>query len=121
MDVPFIFSCALRHHYYSSECSGTTLNNLLFEEALMSNDTTADDGPGSGSGLYDELREGMNSIIDKLESEQSKINKAVFEALEKDKRTVYLKKLESQGVKPKRMEKITGRSQSVISRTLNDK
>jgi len=73
------------------------------------------------TGLFDELRYGVNSLIDKMESEQSKINKAMFEALDMDQRSVFLKSLKEQGVKAKRMEKITGKEQSTISRTLNRK
>ena len=87
----------------------------------MSNDTTAGSGSGSGTGLFDELREGVNTIIDKMESEQSKVNKAFFEALDKEKRTTFLQTLEKQGVKQKRMVNITGKSQSVVNRTLNGK
>jgi len=67
------------------------------------------------------LRDGVNSLIDKMESEQSKINKAFFEALSSEQRTVFLKSLENQDIKPKRMEKITGKSQSTVNRTLNGK
>ncbi|EGU38795.1 hypothetical protein H1X87_16430 [Vibrio parahaemolyticus] len=73
------------------------------------------------TGLFDELRSGVNSLIDKMESEQSKINKAMFEALDMNQRSVFLKSLKEQGVKAKRMEKITGKEQSTISRTLNRK
>ena len=73
------------------------------------------------TGLFDELRVGVNSLIDKMESEQSKINKAMFEALSKEQRTTYLQALKEQGVKQKRMEQITGKEQSTVSRTLNGK
>lgn len=76
---------------------------------------------GTGGGLFDELREGVNTIIDKMESEQSKVNKAMFEALTMEQRSVFLKSLEEQGVKRKRMESITGKEQSTINRTINRK
>ena len=82
----------------------------------MSTDKTFDN---EGTGLFDELRDGVNSIIDKMESEQSKINKAMFEALTMDQRGIYLNALKDQGIKPKRMAKITGKEQSTVSRTLN--
>ena len=76
---------------------------------------------GSSSGLFDDLRTSVNSVIDKMEGEQSKINKAMFEALDMDQRSKFLNSLKEQDVKPKRMCKITGRDQSTISRTLNRK
>lgn len=74
-----------------------------------------------GGGLFDELREGVNTIIDKMESEQSKVNKAMYEALTMEQRSVFLNTLEDQGVKRKRMENITGKEQSTINRTINRK
>ncbi len=38
-----------------------------------------------------------------------------------NQRSFFLKSLKEQGVKAKRMEKITGKEQSTISRTLNRK
>lgn len=72
-------------------------------------------------GLYDELRKGVNKIIDKMEGEQSKINKALYEALTMEQRSTFLNALEAQGIKRKRMENITGKEQSTISRTMNRK
>ena len=73
----------------------------------------------TNTGLFDELRDGMNSFIDKLESEQSKINKAFYEALTMEQRTTFLQNLEKQGVNRKRMEKITGKEKSTVNRTIN--
>lgn len=80
-----------------------------------------DNASTSETGLFDELRDGVNSLIDKMESEQSKINKAMYEAMDMDQRSTFLKSLKGQGVSQKRMEKITGKEQSTISRTLNRK
>ncbi|MCU8508405.1 hypothetical protein M2G40_11410 [Vibrio vulnificus] len=80
-----------------------------------------DNASTSETGLFDELRDGVNSFIDKMESEQSKINKAMYEAMDMDQRSTFLKSLKGQGVSQKRMEKITGKEQSTISRTLNRK
>ena len=80
---------------------------------------------GSTSGLFDEFKKEMGSILDKgvaiLETEQSKVNKATFEALTMSQRDKYCQSLQSQGVKPSRIEKITGKSQPTINRHLNNK
>lgn len=87
----------------------------------MANSTS---GTG-GSGLFDELKKEMNEFLDKgltiLESEQAKINKAIFETLSQEQRDTFCQSLKEQGVKPKRMEKITGKSQATVSRHLNGK
>ena len=75
----------------------------------------------ASTGIFDELRQGLNTFIDRMEGEQSKINKAFFEALSMDQRAVFLKNLEEKGISRERMEKITGKEQSTISRTINRK
>lgn len=71
--------------------------------------------------LFGELKNTLNTFIDKLESEQSKINKAMFEALTQEQRNTYCQSLKEQGVKSTRIEKITGKSQSTVNRHLNNK
>ncbi len=77
------------------------------------------------SGVFSSIKDEMISALDRgfsaLESEQSKINKAVFDALSMEQRDSYCKSLESNGVKAKRIEKITGKSQPTINRHLNNK
>lgn len=77
------------------------------------------------SGLFDEIKQEMASFIDKgfavLETEQSKVNKAIFDALTMQQRDDFCQSLASQGVKPSRMERITGKSQPTINRHLNGK
>lgn len=73
------------------------------------------------SSLFGELKNTLNTFIDKLESEQSKINKAIFEALTQEQRNTYCQSLKEQGVKSTRIEKITGKSQSTVNRHLNNK
>lgn len=80
--------------------------------ALETNDETS---------LFGELKHTLNTFIDKLESEQSKINKAIFEALTQEQRNTYCQSLKEQGVKSTRIEKITGKSQSTVNRHLNNK
>ena len=71
--------------------------------------------------LFGELKNTLNTFIDKLESEQSKINKAMFEALTQEQRNTYCQSLKEQGVKSTRIVKITGKSQSTVNRHLNNK
>jgi len=76
-------------------------------------------------GLFDEIKQEMASFIDKgfavLETEQSKINRAFFAALSMEQRDTFCQTLESSGVKPARLEKITGKSQPTVNRHLNGK
>lgn len=87
---------------------------------VMSNTTT-----GKGDGLFDELKSEMNSFLEKglgiIESEQSKITKALFDTLEPAQRDIFCKSLSKQNVKPARLQKITGKSQSTVNRHLNGK
>ncbi|MBF1223565.1 MAG: hypothetical protein HXM21_10595, partial [Haemophilus influenzae] len=46
--------------------------------------------------LFGELKNTLNTFIDKLESEQSKINKAMFEALTQEQRNTYCQSLKEQ-------------------------
>jgi hypothetical protein len=59
-------------------------------------------------------RQEMTSFIDKgfavLETEQSKINKAFFDALTMRQRDTFRQSLADQGVKPAQMERIAGKS-----------
>jgi|GEM_PF-1486914 len=79
----------------------------------------------SSPGLFDELKKEMNTFLDRgftlLETEQSKINKAIFDALTMEQRDAFCKSLDRQGVKPARMQKITGKSQPTVNRHLNGK
>ena len=81
-------------------------------------------GSGAG-GLFDEIKQEMASFIDKgfavLETEQSKVNKAFFDALTMQQRDAFCQSSASQGVKPSRMERITGKSQPTVNRHLNGK
>lgn len=76
-------------------------------------------------GLFDEIKQEMASFIDKgfavLETEQSKVNKAFFDALTMQQRDTFCQSLANQGVKPTRMERITGKSQPTVNRHLNGK
>ncbi len=54
----------------------------------MSTDNTLN----TSIGVFDELRDGVNSLIDKMESEHSKINKAFYEALTMEQRATFLQK-----------------------------
>jgi hypothetical protein len=71
------------------------------------------------NGLFGGVRMALNSFIDKMELEQSKINKAFFDSLSKEQRDLFCQSLKEQGVKPSRIEKITGKSQSTVNRHLN--
>lgn len=86
------------------------------------NDNTVNN---DSSGLFDELKKEMNEFMDKgfdlLESEQSKVNKAFFDALEPEQRDRYCQSLQNQKVKTKRIERLTGKSQSTVNRHLNGK
>ncbi|OKS22339.1 hypothetical protein [Pseudomonas aeruginosa] len=81
-------------------------------------------GSGAG-GLFDEIKQEMASFIDKgfavLETEQSKVNKAFFDALTMQQRDTFCQSLEEQGVKSSRIERITGKSQPTVNRHLNGK
>lgn len=76
-------------------------------------------------GLFDEIKQEMASFIDKgfsvLETEQSKVNKAVFSALTMQQRDTFCQSLAEQGIKPARMERITGKSQPTVNRHVNGK
>lgn len=73
------------------------------------------------TGLFQDIRDVLNKTIDALETEQSKINKAFFDALSQEQRDKFCKSLAEQNVKTKRIEKITGKSQPTINRHLNSK
>ena len=79
----------------------------------------------AAGGLFDEIKQEMASFIDKgfavLETEQSKVNKAFFDALTMQQRDAFCQSLANQGVKPARMERITGKSQPTVNRHLNGK
>jgi hypothetical protein len=77
--------------------------------------------PTLQTGLFQEVRAVLNSALDALESEQSKVNKALFEALTPQQRDTFCKTLADQNVKPKRIQTITGKSQPTINRHLNGK
>lgn len=83
------------------------------------------DGITPGEGLFDDFRREMGSFLDKgislMESEQAKINKAFFAALTMEQRDVFCQTLRSEGVKPSKMPRITGKSQPTINRHLNGK
>ena len=83
----------------------------------MSNPTN----PALPTGLFQEVRAVLNTALDALESEQSKVNKAFFEALTPPQRDTFCKTLAAQNVKPKRMETITGKSQPTVNRHVNGK
>jgi hypothetical protein len=70
---------------------------------------------------YGEIKEALNSLLDKLESEQSKVNKAFFEALTMEQRDKFCQSLENQDVKAARIVKLTGKSQPTVNRHLNGK
>jgi len=72
-------------------------------------------------GLFQDMRDAVNTVIDKFESEQSRVNKAFFDCLSQDQRDTFCKSLANQDVKSKRIEKITGKSQPTINRHLNGK
>lgn len=76
-------------------------------------------------GLFDEIKQEMASFIDKgfsvLETEQSKVNKAIFSALSMSQRDTFCQSLAEQGIKPARMERITGKSQPTVNRHVNGK
>ena len=80
---------------------------------------------GHEGGLFDEIKHEMAAFIDKgfaaLETEQSKINKAFFEALSMEQRDKFCQSLAVQGVKANRMERITGKSQPTVNRHVNGK
>lgn len=77
--------------------------------------------PAIQPGLFQEVRSILNTALDALESEQSKVNKALFEALTPQQRDTFCKTLAEQNVKPKRIETITGKSQPTVNRHLNSK
>lgn len=75
----------------------------------------------ANNSIFAELKDTLNSFIDALESEQSKINKAFFDALSKEQKDVFCQHLKEQGFKSSKIEKVTGKSQSTINRHLNGK
>lgn len=78
-----------------------------------------------GFGLYEEFRKELGTFLDKgiaaLETEQSKVNKAFFDALSMDQRDRFCQSLREQKLKTGRIEKITGKSQPTVNRHLNGK
>jgi len=73
------------------------------------------------TGSFAEVRALINKGFDLLESEQSKINKAIFDAMPMEQRDKYCKSLGEQGVKAQRIAKLTGKSQPTINRHMNGK
>lgn len=75
------------------------------------------------AGLFEEFRQELASVLNKgvslLETEQSKINKAFFEALTMEQRDKFCQSLAQQGVKASRQEGITGKSQTTVNRHNN--
>lgn len=76
-------------------------------------------------GLFDRVKNEMMGALDKgfemLESEQSKVNKALFNSLSSEQKGTFCRSLNDQGVPTKRIERITDRSTSSVKRYLNDK
>lgn len=81
----------------------------------------SDENTLGASGLFDEVRKGVNTFIDKMESEQAKVNRAFISALDMNQRSRFYNNLEDQGVPRKRMAKMAGVDESTISRTINYK
>ncbi len=83
------------------------------------------DSAAGGNSLFKDFRDNMVEAIDqcvsKLESEHAKLHRAWFEALYPDQRDRAVQSMKEQGIKPRRIEKITGKSQSTINRHLNGK
>lgn len=78
-----------------------------------------------GNGLYDNFKKAMTETFEKgldlLESEQTKVNRGFFEALTPAQRDTFCQTLDQQGLKPKRIEAITGKSSSTVNRHINGK
>lgn len=76
-------------------------------------------------GIFSQIQQELTSAITKgfaaLESENSKIHKAIFDALTMSQRDVFCQSLEARGVKPPRLEAITGKSTTTVNRHLNGK
>ena len=88
---------------------------------MASNTDLSDDGRDLFKAFKDEMKGFIDKGFDVLETEQSKVNKAFFEALSPEQRDTFCCKLHEQGVKPKRLESITGKSQPTVNRHLNKK
>jgi hypothetical protein len=75
--------------------------------------------------VFETVKDDMVSAIEKgfsaLESDQSKVNKAFFEALTMEQRDTFCQTLNDSGVKTARIQKLTGKSQPTINRHLNGK
>ena len=75
--------------------------------------------------VFETVKDDIVSEIEKgfsaLESDQSKVNKAFFEALTMEQRDTFCQTLADSGVKTSRIQKLTGKSQPTINRHLNGK
>jgi hypothetical protein len=79
----------------------------------------------SSSGIFGQIQQDLTSALQKgfaaLESEHSKISKATFEAFTMAQRDVFCQTLHERGVRPPRIEAITGKSAATVNRHLNGK
>jgi len=75
--------------------------------------------------IKDQMIGSINQAIEAgftaMESNQSKMNKAVFEALSMAQRDVVCQSLDAQGVPAKQIQKLTGKSQPTVNRHINGK
>ena len=75
--------------------------------------------------MFSQIQQELTSAITKgfaaLESENSKIHKAFFDALTMPQRDVFCQSLEARGLKAPRVEVITGKSTTTVNRHLNGK
>lgn len=88
-------------------------------------ESTSSAPPAPASSLFSEFRTEVTKLLDTgisiLETEQSKINAAFFEALSMEQRDTFCQSLSGRGVKPQRIQKITKKSQPTVNRHLNGK
>ena len=79
----------------------------------------------AAAGLFGQIQQDMTSAIQKgfaaLESEQSKIYKATFDAFTMAQRDVFCQSLQARGIKPPRIAAITDKSSATVNRHLNGK
>jgi hypothetical protein len=91
----------------------------------MEQDMSTENADLPAGGLFGQIQQELTSAINKgfaaLESENSKIHKAFFDALTMPQRDVFCQSLQARNVKPSRLETITGKSAATVNRHLNGK
>lgn len=71
--------------------------------------------------MLDSIGQAIDSGLKAIESNQSKYNKAIFEAMSMEQRDTICRALNRNGMSAKQIERMTGKSQPTINRHLNGK